>query len=64
MANVTISIDDDLINKSRKYARMHNTSHNAMICHLIRKTVKSGSGEWLDECYSLMDKANANTYHG
>ena len=61
MANVTISIDDDLLKQGRNYARMHSTSLNSLIRHLLRKTVESGSVEWLEECFSLMDLANANS---
>jgi plasmid stability protein len=61
MANVTISIEDDLLKKGRKYAQKHNTSLNAMIRRLLRKTVESESNHWLDECFSLMDQANVNS---
>jgi hypothetical protein len=61
MANVTISIDDDLLNKCRKYASKHNTSLNALIRRLLRITVDSDSDHWLEECFSLMDQANANS---
>jgi len=61
MANVTISIEDDLLKKGRKYAQKHNTSLNSLIRRLLRKTVESGSNHWLDECFSLMDQANVNS---
>lgn len=61
MANVTISIDDDLLKKGRKYASKHNTSLNALIRRLLRITVESDSDHWLEECFSLMDQANANS---
>lgn len=61
MANVTISIEDDLLKKGRKYAQKHNTSLNALIRRLLRKTVESGSDHWLEECFSLMDHAGINS---
>lgn len=61
MGNVTISINDDLLKKSRKYATKRNTSLNALIRRLLRMTVESDSDQWLDECFSLMDQANANS---
>jgi len=61
MANVTISIDDDLLKKGRKFARTHNTSLNALIRRLLKNTVESGSTDWRDEWFSLMDQVNANS---
>jgi len=61
MANVTISIDDDLLKKGRKYASKHNTSLNALIRRLLRMTVESESDHWLEECFSLMDQANVSS---
>ena len=62
MGNVTISINDDLLKKSRQYASNHNTSLNALIRRLLRMSVESGSEKWLDECFSLMDQAGANSW--
>ena len=61
MSNITMSIDDDLLKKSRKYAAKHYTSLNALVRQLITKAVKSGSQEWLDECFSLMDQSSGNS---
>jgi len=61
MANVTMSIDDELLKKSRKYAARHNTSLNALIRQLLKNEVESGSKEWLDECISLMDQIDVTS---
>ncbi len=61
MPNVTISINEKLLKKSREYARKKNISLNAMIRKLLEQTVASPSGLWLDECFDNMDKANANS---
>jgi len=61
MANVTMSIDDDLLKKSRQYASRRNTSLNALIRQLLKKTVDSDSQEWLNECISLMDQVDSNS---
>ena len=61
MANVTISIDDDLINRGRQYARLHNTSLNALIRRLLKNTVESGTDNWLREYFDLADQVNANS---
>ena len=61
MSNVTLSIDDVLLKKSRKYASKHNTSLYALIRRLLRMTVESDSDQWLNECFLLMDQADANS---
>ncbi len=61
MPNVTISINEKLLKKSREYARKKNTSLNAMIRKLLEQTVESHSGLWLDECFTNMDKVKVNS---
>lgn len=61
MANITISIDEELLNAGREYARAHNTSLNAMIRQLLEKNVSKKSGQWLDECLKLMDQVQADS---
>ncbi len=61
MANITISIDEALLNAGREYARAHNTSLNAMIRQLLEKNVSRKSGQWLDECLKLMDQVQADS---
>ena len=61
MANVTLSIDDDLLKKGRQYASKHNTSLNALIRRLLKMTVESDTDQWLEECFSLMDQTGANS---
>ncbi len=61
MANVTLSIDDDLLKKGRKYAARHNTSLNALIRRLLKITVESDSNHWLEECFTLMDQASGDS---
>lgn len=62
MANVTLSLGDDLIKAGREYAQKHKTSLNALIRDLLRKHVfKSSSESWLKECLQKMKKANGNS---
>jgi hypothetical protein len=61
MPNITISIDEDLIRSGREYAKKHNTSLNALIRQLLEQTVRSNSKEWLEDCFRLMDKTNADS---
>jgi len=61
MPNITISLDDNLIKSGRDYAEKHRTSINALIRNLLEQRVKSDSKQWLDECFELMDRANASS---
>ena len=61
MPNVTISLDEELIKKSRSYAAKNNTSLNAMIRNLLKKNVTNSSESWLDNCFKIMDQTNFNS---
>ncbi len=61
MPNITISIDEHLLKSGREYAEKHHTSVNALIRNLLEQTVKTDSTQWLDECFALMDRANARS---
>lgn len=61
MANVTISINDELLTKAREYAKLHNTSLNNLIRQILVKTINYKSKKWLVESFQLMDKAGLNT---
>jgi hypothetical protein len=61
MPNITISLDEVLIKSGRKYAEEHQTSVNALIRNLLEKTVTNDSTQWVEEIFSLMDRANINS---
>ena len=61
MANITISINDDLLKAGREYAKAHNTSLNAIIRDMLEKKIPSRKGEWFEECMRLMDAAQADS---
>ena len=61
MPNVTISIDEDLLNSGRQYAEKHHTSMNALIRNMLEQTVKRDSIQWIEECFSLMDRAGVRS---
>ncbi|MFZ0240642.1 MAG: DUF6364 family protein [Desulfobacterales bacterium] len=62
MPNITISIDEKLLKSGRKYAEKHQTSVNALIRRLLEQTVKNDTNQWIDECFALMDRANAHSH--
>ena len=61
MKNITISIDEEVLEAGRKYAKTHNTSLNALIRRLLKQTVVKQSSGWLDECFELMDKQKTDS---
>lgn len=61
MPNITISLEEDLVKSGRRYAEKHGTSLNALIRKTLKQTVQSESGDWLDECFELMDQANGGS---
>lgn len=62
MPNLTLSIDENLLKKSRDYAKSKGISLNNLVRELLSKTVQNNSTDWLDECFKVMDKSSANSY--
>jgi plasmid stability protein len=56
MANLTISLDDELLRAGRAYAEKHNTSLNALIRTILERTVTEQSDAWLEEVLDLFDQ--------
>lgn len=56
MKNITLSIDEDVLQAGRDYARSHNMSFNVLVRKLIEQTVVPKKEKWLDDTFSLMDK--------
>jgi hypothetical protein len=61
MKNITLSIDDKELEDSRRYAQQQGQSLNSMIRELLRRTVRSSSKNWMDDCFELMDRAKVKT---
>lgn len=61
MKNITLSIDEDILQAGREYAKRHNLSLNALIRKILKQTVVSDSNEWLNETFDLMDRAVADS---
>ena len=55
MKNITLSIDEDLLQAGREYAKNHNISFNALVRRLIMQTVVTNNNNWLDNTFELMD---------
>ena len=61
MTKVTFFFDEDLIKKSRKYARSKGKSLNELITELLLKELGQQNTNWFDYVFDLMDKTNANS---
>ncbi|MEK6646503.1 MAG: DUF6364 family protein [Candidatus Firestonebacteria bacterium] len=61
MKNITLSLNEDVLNAGRSYAKKHNISFNALIRRLVEQTVVKSSSSWVEESFKLMDKAKANS---
>ena len=57
MKNITLALDEKTIKAGREYARKHNLTLNSLVRKLLQQAVSQGSQNWIDECFSLMDKA-------
>ncbi len=61
MPNVTISLEKELIEKGREYARKKGTSLNNLIRELLSNAVDNNSHAWFDSAIELMDKINLDS---
>jgi hypothetical protein len=61
MKNITLSIDEDVLQAGREYARSHNISFNVLVRELIEQTVVSKGDKWLEDTLSLMDKIDVSS---
>ena len=61
MKNITLSIEDDVLQAGRAYARQHNVSFNVLVRRLIEQTVVQKQSRWLEDTFSLMDTADVSS---
>ena len=61
MKNITLALDEDTIKAGREYARKHNLTLNSLVRRLLQQTVSKESMNWIEESFSLMDKANSTS---
>ena len=61
MKNITLSIDEDILQAGRDYARSHDMSFNVLVRKLIEQTVIPQKEKWLTDTFSLMDKVNTSS---
>jgi len=61
MKNITLAIDEKLLEKGREYARRHQLSLNGLIRKLLEETVNESGEKRLESCFKLMDKENVSS---
>jgi len=62
MQNITLSVDETLIEDGRRYAKEHHTSLNALVRDLLARTVREDRSRWSTECLRKMDAANGHSH--
>ncbi len=61
MPNITLAMDEKLIEAGRRYAHAHNTTLNGLVRDLLTKTVVPVQGDWLEDLFRLMDESKADS---
>lgn len=61
MKNITLAIEEDILQAGREYARSHNMSFNVLVRRLIEQTVVTRTDQWLEDTFSLMDKVSVSS---
>ena len=59
--NITLSLDDELLEAGRQYADRHQTTLNALVRELLAKTVLADRQSVIKEMFRLMDANPGNS---
>lgn len=60
MKNITLSLPEDLLQKSRAYARRHHTTLNELVRNLLRDNVERENNDLIAAIFAEMDKIPAH----
>ena len=61
MKNITLSLDDEVLEAGRSYAQRHQTTLNALVRELLVKTVIADRQAAIREMFRLMDAYPGNS---
>ena len=61
MSNVTLAIDDRLLEAARNYAQAHDTTVNALVRKLLEQTVRYEAGDWAEEFIALATRTRGSS---
>ena len=56
VANVTITLDDSVLERARSYASENGISFNELVRNLIKQAVSAQEGAWLEEMFDMADR--------
>lgn len=58
MKNITLSVEDEIIDQAQSYAQQHHTTLNQLIRDFLKKTVMPSSDEktGIDRIFELFDQ--------
>ena len=63
MKNVTLAVEDKLLEDSREYAQRHHTTLNALVRNLLQREIGTERRRhWVDELFELADRAGGNSH--
>jgi hypothetical protein len=62
MKNITLALDDETLEAGRNYANRHQTTLNALVRHLLVKTVVADRQAAVTEMFRLMDAHPGNSH--
>lgn len=57
MANVTLALDDALIDEGRKLAEKRSTTLNGMLRGYLERSLRQEGSKWLEELFAQVDAA-------
>ena len=61
MKNITLSIDETVLQAGREYARKNHISFNVLVRKLIEQTVMTNKAHWLHDTFLLMDTVHTTS---
>ena len=62
MKNITLSVDEDVLESAREYARRQHTSVNALIRRLLANLIeRDDARSWADQFLELASEARGNS---
>ena len=61
MKNITLALDDEVLEAGREYAQRHQTTLNALVRDLLVKTVVADRQGSVHEMFRLMDAYPGNS---
>lgn len=61
MRNITLAIDDGLLEAARDFAQKNGTTVNALVRRLLEQSVRPPAAAWFDELESLALNAGGDS---